>query len=570
MKKLKGWFLSFAIFFILAWTNLSYAKQELPSVVGDQLKLGLVHFPTSTHSPLAQAHFLLGLKYLHNFMYPLAFREFQLAQRQDPHFGLSYWGMAMCFKWELWSYENKKKGQQILQQLAADKEVVTTPIERGLIDAVSKVFAPGNQRDNDRDYMLAMKKLYQQYPQNPDIASFYVLSIMAYDSVAPTSQKNKISTMMDARRILNRLLPLNSGHPGLIHYYIHVNEMDEPSDLKSAMSIINNVEHYLSDSSHAMHMPSHIYTVLGEWKDSTKFNLLSIQASQRMCAFLDREHINLKSMSQHDIEDDKATQQSKPWTLKQKYACDADNAYHSLEWLQYAYLQRHEFNKANELLTTMRTIYSVEKEPMFAFWLYRMEARQILYSQYVTPLITMPQPLVEVSEDKAWASYSECGLLLADGLRAIQYKQTSFFSPIEARFQTVIDLMSAPTQSTFKKACQLNLDEFIAMKTLRIEKDSKTASQWFEKGYVIQQDLQSISESFVLPFIPIQELYAEVLLQHPTKSNLIKAIKLYQDELIFYPNRPQALDGLQRVKHMLPFPPMKRMCHEAKDEGFLG
>ncbi len=53
----------------------------------------------------------MGLKYLHNFMYPLALREFKLAQQDDPTFALSYWGMAMCYKWSLWSYENKMKGQ---------------------------------------------------------------------------------------------------------------------------------------------------------------------------------------------------------------------------------------------------------------------------------------------------------------------------------------------------------------------------------------------------------------------------------------------------------------------------
>jgi hypothetical protein len=315
-----------------------------------------------------------------------------------------------------------------------------------------------------------------------------------------------------------------------------------------------------------MHMPSHIYTVLGEWGNSAKYNAMSIQASDRMCAFLDREHINLKPLSQTVVGDDPVVvKQSKPWTIQQLDACDADNRYHSLEWLHYADLQRHEFQKADELLASMRTVYAVEKEPMFAFWLYRMEARQILYTQQFTPLLSMPTPLIESADDKAWASYSECGLLLADGLRAIKNNQSSFFSPIESRFQTVISHISAPSYSRFKKACQLSSAEFHAMKAMQIDKNLKAATQWFETGYRIQQDVQSISESFVLPFVPIQELYAEVLLQHPTKRNLIKAIKLYQDELFFYPNRPQALDGLERAKHLLPAPSMKRLCHEARD-----
>ena len=88
------------IFFLSCFCCIPHAKS---TAIGDHLKIGSLQFATSTHSPSAQAHFILGVKYLHNFMYPLALREFTLARKDDPAFALSYWGQAMCYKWSLWS-----------------------------------------------------------------------------------------------------------------------------------------------------------------------------------------------------------------------------------------------------------------------------------------------------------------------------------------------------------------------------------------------------------------------------------------------------------------------------------
>lgn len=570
----------FFILFALSWilTTPTYAiiyqKTLLPRVTGDHLKLGIVDFPVSTHSSLAKAHFLLGLKYLHNFMYPLALREFKLAELNDPNFAMSYWGMAMTYKWSLWSYENKKKGSEVLRIAKSNKNLKTSPLEKGLLDAISLIYGPGTTLENEEKYMLAMKKLYQQHRDNADVASFYALSLIAYASDAPEN-KNANSMMQEARQILKNMIQKYPGHPGIIHYYVHVNDIPNSPYPKSALFVIKNIYEYLSDSSHVLHMPSHLYTILGMWTEAERANQTAMKASRHLCDFLDHEQIGqlwpepevsvnvshgmcsslTNVLSEEPIKvHDTLNKSVGGWTLKQKYACDSDNLYHALEWLHYAYLQMNQFEKASKLVAEMKIVSDIEQQPVFDFWLYRMQARQILYTQQYSPLINMAKPLIEFSADKAWASYSESGQLLADGMRAIRHRQKPFISLIESRFQKVIDQVSSPGNAMFKQASLLNKAEFDAVKTIEIDGNTAEGKKIFDRALKIQFYLQSLSQSLTLPYIPVQELYGEYLLNNPNKNNVKKAIKLFQNELNYYPNRPQALSGLakaEKISHQL-------------------
>ncbi len=204
--------------------------------------------------------------------------------------------------------------------------------------------------------------------------------------------------------------------------------------------------------------------------------------------------------------------------------------------------------KPRKLLDEMTHVANVEQKPEYDFWQYRMQARQILYTNTLEPVTSLPKPLIEKSSDKNWAAYSECGMLLADGMRAIHNKQIDFLPKIEARYEKIISLLTTPSSAGFKQACRLNATELAAMKAVMLDKNQHKCTDMLDHSLAAQYKMQSSQESLTLPYVPEQEFYGEVLLQDPLPQNLQKAIKLYENELLYNPNRAQAILGLARAE----------------------
>lgn len=528
-------FFGFSCHFSLAQTN----------ALDDYLKIGRVQFETSSSSLKAKAHFNLGVKFLHNFMYPLALREFQLAQRADPNFALSYWGQAMCYKWSLWSYENKKKGLAVIQAFQALQKVSMTPLEKGLMDAVSELYQPGADLENEKKYLHAMRGLYEQYPKHVEVISFYALAMIGYAMDAPY-EKNGTELLDEARQFLKTFISTYPAHPGIIHYYMHVNDVPNSPYPREGMAVINNVYQYLSDSSHVLHMPSHLYTALGMWSEAAEANALSIKASHHMCRFLKKEKIHIAAI---DANAQESSFKKIDWTQQDWYACDADNVYHSMEWLHYDYLQMGYSAKAEQLVKQMQDIARIENEPVYDFWAYRMLARQILYTKSYKPVSAMPKPLIEVSKDKNWAAYSECGLLLAQGVSAAHNKQLDYLSLIDKRFDNIQTQLTNPSSTGYKDACMLAKAEVLAYKHAFVDHDVNALSNELNNAQKIQEQLQSSHESLTLPYIPAQELYGELMMGD--KKYWPQILVLYKNELKFNPNRALALEGLAGVRAKL-------------------
>jgi len=525
------------LFFILTTVSFANTKDDYT------LNLGNLTFVTSTKSQIAEKHFILGLKFLHNFMYPLALREFKLAEKEDPTFALSYWGQAMCYKWSLWSYENKKKGHAVLQKFHSLKNVKMSPLESGFLNAVEKIYLPGDDLENEKKYIRAMYQLYEKYPNNPDVASFYALGMIGY-AMDATQDKSAMNYLVSARSILKKFLPKFPEHPGIVHYYIHVNDLPNSPHLMEGLAAVKNVYQYLNGSSHVLHMPSHLYSAMGDWSKAAYANKLSIHASHAMCKFLEREKISLPSVDSTNLSDENAPKKTAAkWTQKDWYACDADNVYHSLEWLQYDYLQMKNFADAEKLLLEMEKVSKIENENKYDFWAYRMRARQILYTGKFAPLTSLPKPLIETSEDKNWAAYSECGLLLAYGRGAVIYHQDKFMLDINERFKKIILQLNSPSATLFKQSCMLMHEEFHAYKYGYTHLDY--CKEELNKALKIQYELQATHQSLTLPFVPAQEVYGEIM--QSLASEHTQILKLYENELKFNRNRFQAIEGMAKI-----------------------
>ncbi|MES2564030.1 MAG: hypothetical protein V4637_15055, partial [Pseudomonadota bacterium] len=71
---------------------------------------------------------------------------------------------------------------------------------------------------------------------------------------------------MKAAAILEKQFVKYPNHPGVAHYLIH--SYDAPPIAKQGLAAARRYASIAPAAPHALHMPSHIFTRLGAWKES--------------------------------------------------------------------------------------------------------------------------------------------------------------------------------------------------------------------------------------------------------------------------------------------------------------
>ena len=275
----------------------------------------VINFPTSG-KPEAQEHFIKGVWMLHNFDYNRAEEEFRAAQDIDPDYVMAYWGEAMTYNYPLWFRQDKDEALIALSFIDTDakKRVkkAATPLEKDMIRAANILFGDLKKSLRDVTYANFMSVLYKKYPGNHEIACFYALSLMG-----TSHGRRNTDTYLKAGEILGKVLEENPNHPGALLYTIYA--YDEPGYAHLALDAAEAYARIApAESSHALHIPSHIYVAFGMWDKMITSNEKSWEAREKIFEAEELKH--------------------------------EDRAYHSLLWLAYGYLQQGRFDDARELL----------------------------------------------------------------------------------------------------------------------------------------------------------------------------------------------------------------------------
>ena len=280
--------------------------------------LGRISFPTSG-SPQAQPAFVRGVLLLHSFEYDEAIEAFRQAQKADPGFAMAYWGEAMAYHQPLWLNENLDKARAALARLAparAGRQVKAPTVrERGYLDAVERLFGDGDKPSRNRAYADRMAQLHTQFPEDDEASAFYALALL---STIPSGERH-LAVSLKAGGIALAILKNNPEHPGANHYALHA--FDDGEHAARALQAARTYARIAPASSHARHMPSHVFLPLGMWDEAVASDESAFAAS---VAVAKRKGL---SASQYD--------------------------FHSLGWLHYEYLQQGRFAKARE---TMRQV----------------------------------------------------------------------------------------------------------------------------------------------------------------------------------------------------------------------
>ncbi len=240
-------------------------------------QFGAITFPTSG-AAAAQDAFLTGVMGLHNFEFDAAADAFRRAQAADPGFVMAYWGEAMSHNHPLWAQQDVAKAKAALDRLAPTHEArlakAKLPKEKALLEAQHVLyFGPGDKLARDVAYSAVMGKLYEQYPDDHEIGTWYALSLLG--SVRPGDAGYRRQAL--AASIAEKIFKANPKHPGAAHFIIH--SFDDPDHAPLALDAANAYAKIAPSAAHALHMPSHIYVQRGMWEQVRDSNIVAYKAA---------------------------------------------------------------------------------------------------------------------------------------------------------------------------------------------------------------------------------------------------------------------------------------------------
>lgn len=307
--------------------------------------LGTVHFPVSC-SEQAQPELEHAVALLHHMTYPQAREAFQRLTVTDPRCAMAHWGIAMTLFQPLWP---TRPGPAALQQgwdAVQRAKALDPPTERErLFVAAAEAFfldpASSDYWLRIRRWEQAQEKLYTAFPEDPEAAAFYALAHLATAPSGGVSHEHSDR----AAEILLHVYERNPDHPGAMHYLVHAN--DVPGRERESLEITRKYEGAAPRNPHALHMPTHIYTRLGDWDAVIRGNLRAADAALEHPA---GDHGELV------------------W----------DEFPHAIEYLIYACLQKGADAKAAVQLARLRGTEHLEPTFKTAFHLASTQARYAL------------------------------------------------------------------------------------------------------------------------------------------------------------------------------------------------
>jgi hypothetical protein len=298
----------------------AWANARPPASGSSVEQVGQVNFSNSC-TPAVEASIDKGVALLHSFQYEEARQAFSTASQQDAHCAIAAWGSAMALYHQLWDFPNLAtlaNGRKQIEK--AETLSANTNREREYIAAAAAFYQDDEKLTHNQRrqvYSAASERLYRDNPNDVDAGAFYALSLvaLAQDGVDELANRKK------AIAILNPLFAKQPDNPGVAHYLIHA--ADTPELAPEGLAAARAYAKIAPDSSHALHMPSHIFRRLGLWQEMIDSNIAAIAAAAE---------------------------------ATQAHRGDASYQFHPMDFLDYAYLQSGQEAKARSLVGEVKSV----------------------------------------------------------------------------------------------------------------------------------------------------------------------------------------------------------------------
>ncbi len=470
--------------------------------------VGVVNFPVSC-SAAAQREFNEAMAILHHMTYPQAQLAFEEVAAADPKCAMAHWGIAMTLFQSLWP---TRPGPEALQrgwnEVQKAKEIgAPTERERRFIAAAEAFFLDPASNDywlRIRRWEKASEDAYNSMPDDPEVAAFYALAHLA------TTPADKISRdhADRAAAILLKIYQQNPQHPGAMHYLVHAN--DVPGREHELLEITRKYESLAPRNPHALHMPTHIYTRLGDWDGVVRGNLRAAEAALEHPAGPHGEFV---------------------W----------DEFPHAIEYLIYAYLQRGDDANALAELKRLRETQSIEPTFKTAFHLASTQSRYALERRAWSEAAAItPRAPASLAWDKFM--WPEAITIFARGLGAAHTNQLEISKASVDRLQE----LETKTQNIGEQLFARNI------RVLRLELSAwiaQTEGQQ-DRSRALMNDAVELETSTPkhavtpAPTLPAHEQLGDLLLEQGRAS---EAVAAYTRALELYPHRFNAILGCARA-----------------------
>jgi tetratricopeptide (TPR) repeat protein len=247
------------------------------------------HFPLAARDVQVRRYFDQGMLLGFGFNPEEAARSFEAALAIDPACAPCWWALA----WALGPSINADMAPQAAERVEtairharrhADR---ATPVQRSLIDALA-LRHPGGGVVDEEAYAQRLGTLARRHPRDANVlllAAEALMNLHPYDWWAPGGAPQPWTPAIEG--LLERAMNLQPRHPGVHHYWIHLQESS--AHPQRALPSADFLRGAVPGSGHLLHMPSHIDMRVGRFGAAIRANQRSIEADLRYLAQVDAQ-----------------------------------------------------------------------------------------------------------------------------------------------------------------------------------------------------------------------------------------------------------------------------------------
>ena len=502
-----AWLATIAL--LAGFAGAADAQEQHPHA--DHLRY-VVDFPVSC-SEAAQSQFNRAATLLHHMTYPQARTAFEQVASTDPDCAMAHWGVAMTLFQPLWPTRpgpaELQRGWDEVQKAKALNP--PTQRERLFVAAAEAFFLEPAGTDywlRIRRWEQAQEALHAAIPDDPEAAMFYALAHLA------TAPANAVSrTHADrAAGILMREYARNPDHPGAMHYLVHANDM--PGRERESLDVTRKYDSIAPRNPHALHMPTHIYTRLGDWDGVVRGNLLAAEAALEYPAGEHGEFV---------------------W----------DEFPHAIEYLVYAYLQKGADEEAAAQLQRLRGTERLQPSFKTAFHLASTQARYALERRAWSEAaqIVPRQPTVVDWDRFPWP---EAIAQFAHGLGAAHLGETAKAKAAGTRLEALEAATRKSGEDLFARNIRvLHLELAAWIAHAEGQRESSVALMRQAAELETSTPKHAVTPG---PTVPAYESMGDLLMEQKQPAD---ALTSYRRALELYPQRFNALLGAARAASAL-------------------
>lgn len=270
--------------FSLAATTIAWSQEneDRPE------QLGRVAFANSCE-PAVQVTFERAVVLLHSFWWQEGEKTFREVLARDPNCAIAAWGIATILIGNPFATgSTPAQAQQAKEAIEHGRAIgAKTERERLFIEAVAQYYEHISERSHSariKSLSDAFENVTRRFPEDDEAQIFSAMYLIATQDKA----EKTFATALKAADILEVQFKKYPDHPGVAHYLIH--SYDYPPIAEKGLNAAKRYSEIAPSAPHALHMPSHIYTRVGAWRESAQMNERSAAIARAEEEFFDQLH----------------------------------------------------------------------------------------------------------------------------------------------------------------------------------------------------------------------------------------------------------------------------------------